>query len=88
MTKKKFGKGVTAAGDAAWQKGAQEKGTSRWGAGVALSQDKYRQNFAPYRDAIERVQLPPRGPKRDPRNLKRVEAVNAALIAVKEQQSK
>jgi len=87
VAKKRFGKGVKAAGDQAWATGAVEKGTQRWGPGVAMAQDKYMKGFAPYRDAIERCTLPPRYARRDPRNLERVSAVNKALIAVKEQKS-
>lgn len=85
IAKKRFGKGVKAAGTATWQDGAVTKGTTRWGPGVTLSMDKYAKNFAPYRDAIERVTLPPRYARRDPRNLERVKAVVNALIAAKEQ---
>lgn len=84
IAKKRFGKGVKAAGSEAWARGAVEKGTARWGPGVTLAQDKYQRNFAPYRDAIERVTLPPRFARRDPRNLERVKAVVNALIAAKE----
>jgi len=84
ISKKRFGKGVKAAGSEAWQRGSLEKGTQRWGPGVTLAQDKYGRNFAPYRDAIERVTLPPRYAKRDPRNLERVKAVVNALTAAKE----
>jgi len=84
IAKKRFGKGVKAAGTEKWQRGAIEKGTARWGPGVMLSQDLYARNFAPYRDAIERATLPPRYAKRDPRNLERVKAVVNALIAAKE----
>lgn len=84
IAKKKFGKGVKKAGTQVWQEGARQKGTARWGPGVALAQGKYGQNFAPYRDAIERVQLPPRYSRRDPRNLDRVKAIVDALAAQKE----
>ena len=84
IAKKRFGKGVKRAGTETWQKGALEKGTARWGPGVTLSQEKYARNFAPFRDAIERVQLPPRYARRDPRNLDRVKAVVNALSAAKE----
>lgn len=84
IAKKRFGKGVKLAGSETWQRGAIEKGTQRWGPGVALAQDKYGRNFAPYRDAIERATLPPRYAKRDPRNLERVKAVVNALTAAKE----
>jgi len=84
IAKKRFGKGVKKAGTDSWQRGAVEKGTARWGPGVTLAQDKYARNFAPYRDAIERVSLPPRFARRDPRNLERVKAVVMALAAAKE----
>ena len=84
IAKKRFGKGVKAAGSEKWQRGAVEKGTQRWGPGVTLAQDTYSRNFAPYRDAIERATLPPRYAKRDPRNLARVKSVVDALIAAKE----
>lgn len=84
IAKKRFGRGVKAAGTPTWQTGALEKGTQRWGPGVSLARDKFARNFAPYRDAIERVQLPPRYARRDPRNLERVKAIVNALVAVKE----
>ena len=88
ITKKSFGKGVKAAGTAAWQEGAITKGVDRWGPGVSLAQEKYARNFAPYRDAIERVNLPPRYARRDPRNLERVKAVVQALVNAKESRLK
>lgn len=84
ITKKRFGKGVKAAGTETWQRGAVEKGTQRWGPGVAMAKEKYAAKFAPYRDAIERCVLPPRFARRDPRNLDRVKAVVNCLIAAKE----
>lgn len=84
IAKKRFGKGVKAAGTETWQRGAIEKGTQRWGPGVVLAEAKYARNFAPYRDAIERATLPPRYARRDPRNLDRVKAVVNALTAAKE----
>lgn len=86
IAKKRFGKGVKRAGTETWQRGSIEKGTARWGPGVTMAQDKYSRAFAPFRDAIERVTLPPRYARRDPRNLERVKAVVNALIAAKEQQ--
>lgn len=85
IAKKRFGKGVKTAGTSKWQRGAIEKGTARWGPGVSLAQDVYATAFAPFRDAIERCTLPPRYPRRDPRNLDRVKAIVNALVAAKEQ---
>lgn len=84
IAKKRFGKGVKKSGSAAWQEGATSKGVNRWGPGVTLAKDKYATNFAPYHDEIEKVKLPPRYPRRDPRNLKRVEAIATALGKRKE----
>lgn len=79
ITNKRFGKGVRAAGTAKWQKGAIEKGTERFGPGVEHAQEAYEKGFAPYRDVIEGLSLPPKYPKGDPRNLARVAAVAKAL---------
>lgn len=84
IAKKRFGKGVKSAGTDKWQRGAIDKGTARWGPGVTLAQDLYARNFAPFRDAIERVTLPPRYARRDPRNIARVKAIVDALVAAKE----
>ena len=78
-----FAKGVARAGSAAWAEGAITKGVARWGPGVALAQDKYQTAFAPFREAIARVTLPPRFARRDPRNLLRVNAIVDALVKAK-----
>lgn len=78
-----FVKGVNRAGNAAWQKGAVEKGAVRFGPGVALAQEAYQVGFAPYQAAISALKLPPRGARRDPQNMLRVKAVVDAMIATK-----
>lgn len=80
IAEKAFGKGVRKAGSEKWQAGAINKGTQRWGPGVAMSEPQYAAGFAPFRDAIERLTLPPRYARRDPRNLNRVKAVVDAMI--------
>jgi len=84
IAKKRFGKGVSKAGSATWQKGAMEKGTMRWGPGVSMAQDKYAAGFAPYHATISATKLPPRYARRDPRNLERVKVIAMALAAKKE----
>lgn len=79
-----FSKGVNAAGTPRWQSGAINKGVPRWGPGVTVAEPDYSRGFAPYRDAIERVTLPTRYARRDPRNLARVKAIVDAMIRVKE----
>jgi len=86
IVRKAFSKGVNKAGTAKWQKGAVEKGTQRFGPGVQLAQEAYQAGFAPFREAIARVVLPPRFARRDPRNLERVRAVVDELRKVKETQ--
>jgi hypothetical protein len=80
----RFGKGVRKAGSAKWQKGAIEKGSTRFQTGVALAKDDYQQGFAPYHQVISGLTLPPRFSRRDPRNIARVTAVATALGKAKE----
>lgn len=82
-----FAKGVTRAGTEKWQTNALAKGSARWGPGVTLAEEAYRAGFAPFVEAIRRVNLPPRGARRDPRNLLRVNAIVEALVKAKQAQS-
>jgi len=83
IQQKRFGKGVKAAGDSAWSKGAIEKGPGRWAEGVRVGQSNYEKGFAPFRQVIENTTLPPRGPKGDPKNIDRVRAMAGALHKAK-----
>jgi len=83
ISRKAFGKGVRSAGDAKWSKNAVEKGPSRWAAGISLSEGEYAKGFAPFRDVIESTNLPPRGPKGDPKNIQRVQILAKALHEAK-----
>ncbi len=78
-----FVKGVVKAGTKKWQEKALKKGPGRFAEGVYLAGPDYEKGFAPYREAIARVDLGPRFPKRDPRNLERVKRVVEALVAEK-----
>ena len=74
-----FAKGVSKAGGAKWQTRALQKGPGRFAEGVMVGGDDYEKGFAPFRDEIEKTVLPPRFPKRDPRNLLRVSTIATAL---------
>ena len=74
-----FKKGVERAGDSAWQKGAIEKGPSRFAEGVSLAEDKYADGFEPYRKVIEGTSLPARGRRGDPKNMNRSTILAKAL---------
>jgi len=78
-----FAKGVRAAGTGKWRDAALRKGPGRFAEGVMIASPFYEKGFAPYHAAIDRVDLGPRFPRRDPRNLGRGKAVVDALIAEK-----
>lgn len=78
-----FGKGVKKAGTKKWQEKALKKGPGRFAEGVYIAGPDYEKGFAPYRDAIERTDLGPRFPRRDPRNLDRVKRIVDALVKQK-----
>lgn len=78
-----FAKGVTAAGTKKWKDKALRVGPGRFAEGVMIAGPEFEKGFAPYREAIARVDLGPKFPRRDPRNLARVKAVVDALIAEK-----
>ncbi len=78
-----FGKGVSKAGTKKWQEKALLKGPGRFAEGVYTAGPDFEQGFKPYHEAISRVDLGPRFPRRDPRNIERVKRVVEALIKVK-----
>ena len=78
-----FGKGVSAAGSKKWQEKALKKGPGRFSEGVYTAGPDYSKGFAPYREAISRIDLGPKFPRRDPRNIDRVRKVVDAMVAEK-----
>ena len=74
-----FAKGITRAGTGKWQTKALAKGPGRFAEGVMVGGDDYEKGFAPFRDELEKTVLPARFPRRDPRNLLRVNAIATAL---------
>lgn len=83
ISNKSFAKGVQKAGNSKWQQRAQKVGAQRFGPGVAAAQGEYEAGFAPYASVIAGVQLPPRGPKGDPRNYERSKVIGDALHEAK-----
>ena len=78
-----YAKGVTAAGSAKWKNKALTLGPGRFAEGVFQAGDDYAKSFAPFQAAIAAVDLGPKFPRRDPRNLDRVKRVVTALIEAK-----
>lgn len=79
----RFKRGVMKAGSPTWQKGAIEKGVTRFASGVVASGDKYEAGFAPYKQVIESTTLPARGPKGDVSNYMRSQVIGEALHKAK-----
>lgn len=79
----RFGKGVKKAGTSKWQAMAIKKGPSRWSEGIGLATEAYSAGFAPYHTALGAITYPPRGPKGDPGNIRRVAIVAEVLHALK-----
>lgn len=78
-----FKKGVSAAGTQKWQRKASGTGAARYPQGVQAATPDYQNGIGPVLQALQGVQLPPRGPKGDPGNINRVAAVNSALRKMK-----
>ncbi len=78
-----YTKGIANAGAARYERGAVEKGVTRFPQGVAVSQQDYMQKFAPFLQAIAGLTLGPRGPSGDPRNYQRSQQVGEALARLK-----
>jgi len=78
-----YAKGIRAAGTNKWREKAIKKGPGRFAEGVYIAGPDYEKGFKPYHDAIEAVDLGPRFPRRDPRNIERVKRVVDALVKTK-----
>lgn len=83
IANKSFEKGVARSSDQSWQEGALKKGADRFAPGVAAAEESYNQGFEPYKQVINSITLPPRGPKGDPKNYERSSAMGKALNAKK-----
>jgi len=75
--------GVKRAGTAKWAAKAAQLGPQRYAEGVSMAAPDYEQGWAPYREIIERIKLPERFAKGDPRNWERSKALGMALYKAK-----
>ena len=83
VSRKAFGKGVTKAGSEKWSRKALAVGPARYAPGINAGQTDFSTEFAPFRDALERVVLPARGMRGDPANVERVRTIATALHSQK-----
>ncbi len=65
---------------ASWQQRALELGAGRFGPGVSASQDKYATSVQPYFDALESLNLTPRGARGSEQNFQRSREVGQRLL--------
>lgn len=82
--KKRYGKGVTAAGAAKYTKNAVELGVQRYPTGVNQGADTWARNVQPALDLLKGLQLPPRGARRSPANQQRANMVALELGKLKD----
>ncbi len=78
IARKAFGKGVRGSGER-WKDKSLDEGPSRFMIATGKAADEFEEGYAPYRDVIAELTLPPRGPTGDPKNIRRVEAIATAL---------
>lgn len=75
--------GVTRAGAAKFGRKIADVAKDRFAPGVTAAQVDYTERVSPFLDTIAGLNLPKRGPRGDPANYNRVEAVGKALNAKK-----
>ena len=83
IARKAFGKGVRKVGTAKQKSKTILKGIPRWPEGVRGAEDDMLKGMEPVVKTLEALTLPERYPTGDPRNIKRVEAIQQALHKMK-----
>lgn len=78
-----FGRGVKAATGAYFQERAAKIGGDRYATGIREGAANWEEGTKPYLDALKAIELSPRGPKGDPRNMTRAQEVATALRRAK-----
>lgn len=79
----RFGKGVSEAGSAKYVQRATTLGAQRYPTGVGAAEGDWAKGFAPYHQALQSLDLPPRGPRGTPQNQQISNAVAVRLAAIK-----
>lgn len=83
IARKAFGKGVRRVGTAKQKAATILKGIIRWPEGVRIAEPDMETGMEPVVKVLEGLTLPMRYPTGDPRNIKRVEVIAAALHKLK-----
>src|SRR6266704_1417607 len=75
-----FTRGLQKAGDEKWQRKAQTVGADRYPSGAAAAGPDWASGVGPILDALRNTSLPPRGLRRSPQNIARVQAVIDTVV--------
>lgn len=84
--KKRYGRGIAAAGQAKYVNNAVNLGAARYPQGVANAEPAFAAGIGPVLQRLAGITLPPRGPRRSPQNQARANAVAAELGKMKDGQ--
>lgn len=82
-TRDAFAKGLRKAGEDKYRNNASTKGAAHYPDGVRVAQPAYAAGVQPYFAALASATLPPRGLRRSPQNLQRVQFVDNLLASIK-----
>lgn len=83
ITENRFTKGVQRVSTDEQIQASVQKGTARYGQGIALAGPAFAEGMEPVLQVIASTVLPPKKPKGDPSNIQRVGALAAAQHAAK-----
>ena len=75
-----FTRGLQKSGDEKWSRKASTVGFDRYPAGAAAAKGDWAAGVAPILDSLRSLTLPPRGLRRSPQNIARVQAVIDATV--------
>jgi hypothetical protein len=79
----RFERGVSEAGAQKYQSRASTLGAQRYAPGIQASEGEWARGFAPYHQALQGMELGPRGPRGSPANYQISNAVAARLAAIR-----
>jgi len=84
--KKRYGRGIAAAGASKYVNNSVNLGASRYPSGIANAEAAYTQGIQPVLQRIAGLNLPPKGPRRSPQNQARANMVALELGKMKDGQ--
>jgi hypothetical protein len=86
IAKKRYGRGIAAAGQQKYVDNAVNLGAQRYPQGVQQASAAFAKGINPVLDKLRSLNLPPKGPRRSPQNQQRAAMVAAELGKLKDSQ--